>query len=590
MKFVQCILFVALIFCANTAAGQWTNCTLENGGFESWSGGEPEDWELIPSIDPSECTNTSFIGTTADAPSGRTALLLSGDRNTCRWLSPLQNLIGVSPGDVFRLSGMIKTIDVDPKGQRSRNCQIYAVALDSTGQRCGYFGTSPVYGTSDWIDYETVFQIPRNTVKIQVGVFLSLPGTALFDDLTLEKLEPPVAMAQWSRAERWQADIDYMLELLEAFHPDPFAATTRELFMEKAGDLKNRINSLEDPDLIWGMRELLCSLGDSHTGCGVPKGALEKLPFRVGFFEEEIRVVATTSPYADLLGTQITGIDDKPLVAILEGIRPQIAYTHLNWFREQAPGWLVMPRALYGLSLIDSPEELNLTVLAADNQEITNRIEFADPETDSDALPDWVEAGPPEDKRPLYRRQNRFYWFEYLPAANTLYMKYDRCRDDQQRPLRQFGVELVKVMDNQPIDRFVLDVRDNSGGSNIINGLFSDLAKRVADGRIGQTFVITGRRTYSAAVYDADAMRQRTGAIVVGEPTGMAPVHPGRVNAFSLPGSGLEFFCSTRMVKASEDNSPALMPDVMVEVSWDDFLAGHDPVLAAVLAYKRPKQ
>ncbi len=134
----------------------------------------------------------------------------------------------------------------------------------------------------------------------------------------------------------------------------------------------------------------------------------------------------------------------------------------------------------------------------------------------------------------------------------------------------------------------MFDLRDNSGGANLLRGLFNELARRVGDGRIGRTFVITGRRTFSAAVYDADAMRRDTGAVVVGEATGMAPIHPGQIASFTLPGTGLKFDCSTKMIQASNDTSAALMPDVPVEVMWEDFLAGRDPVLDAVLKYERP--
>ena len=97
---------------------------------------------------------------------------------------------------------------------------------------------------------------------------------------------------------------------------------------------------------------------------------------------------------------------------------------------------------------------------------------------------------------------------------------------------------------------------------------------------------IVGRRTFSAAVYDADAMRTLCGAVVVGEPTGMAPVHPGQVGVFTLPGTGIGYATSTKIVRASRDTSPALMPDIPAEVSWADFLAGRDPLLEAVLAYE----
>ena len=97
------------------------------------------------------------------------------------------------------------------------------------------------------------------------------------------------------------------------------------------------------------------------------------------------------------------------------------------------------------------------------------------------------------------------------------------CADDPRRPLREFGPALFQALESHPVDRFVLDVRHNSGGQTQINGVFRDLAERLADGRVRQAFVITGRRTFSACQNLVNELHTYTNAIFVVEPTGRRP-------------------------------------------------------------------
>ena len=576
------LIFVILLI-AGTAAAQWTEVPLRNTGFEAWTDGVADGWELLTAIDPDGCTHDCTLAASDDAHDGDRALLLAGDGETCRWTGLVQSFTDFTAGQVYRLSGWMKTTGVDPAGRRHANCQFFAIPQAENGQRLGYYGVPLVGGTTDWTRYSVIFPVNAGVADYQLGAFLSVPGMALFDDLRLERLETPTVSTGADRHERWRADIAYTALIIRTLHPDPWAHITAEDFQARIDALTAAIDDLDDATLTWRLRAAVCSLQDSHTSTDVPAGVLAKLPVSLYWFDDGIHVVAVAAGHEALLGARLTAIDGRPLAKILAGLRPQIACTSEGWFHEQAVGWLAMPGALHGLGLCDEATALTLGAVDDEGYEISERVALLG----VDAEPEFEVAGPPEDQQPLYRRRDRLYWFTYLPESRTLYMKYDSCREDPERPLKTFGAELVAALDANPVDRFVLDVRHNAGGSNLINGLFRELGRRVADGRIGQTFVITGRRTYSAAVYDADAMRQRTAAVVVGEPTGMAPVHPGQVASFKLPGSGLELSCSTKMIQASQDTSPALMPDIETTLTWDDFLAGRDPALAAVLAYEK---
>jgi hypothetical protein len=99
--------------------------------------------------------------------------------------------------------------------------------------------------------------------------------------------------------------------------------------------------------------------------------------------------------------------------------------------------------------------------------------------------------------------------------------------------------------------------------------------------------VLIGPRTFSSAVLNAIQFRQRTAAILVGEPTGGEPNHYGEVKSFTLPNSGLSVYYSTRrFVYIEGDASSALEPDRVVPLMAADLLAGRDPVLEAVIAWQ----
>lgn len=574
---------LAILLATPIASSAWTPVPLPNPSFELWSGDTPDGWTRFDSIAPEGCATPNAIGPAADASAGARSLECSGDASTCSWQAVMTPTFEARPGQIYKLEGSMRTVAVDTASRRYANSQILLVALDSSGKRVGFARSPVMTGTHDWTQVQAQLDVPAGAATIQVGAFLSIPGTARFDDLSLSVLEAPTIDPQATRSDRWHADLAYLGELVEAIHPRPFATLSRDDFRARLAALDNAVDTLDDEALYWRTRALTIALGDPHTALGRADGLGPRLPVSLRFFGDELRVVGTLGRDKDLLGARITAIDGRPLGEVLAAFRSQIACTHNNWFREQAPGWCRLPAALRGVGVAIAAGDSAVTYTGVTDDDRNVEVTVV-PARESDAA-SAAYAGPVGDAAPLCYRDDRSYSFRYLPDRRTLYFKYDAAADDPERPLRAFLQSMIDTLDARPIDRFVVDLRANSGGSNLILGFWRELGTRVADGRIGRVFVITGRRTFSAAVIDADFLRQHAGAVVVGEATGMAPVHPGDFHTFQLPGNGLSFFCSTKIIQASDDPAPALMPDVAVETSWSDFLAGRDAALEAVWAY-----
>ena len=58
----------------------------------------------------------------------------------------------------------------------------------------------------------------------------------------------------------------------------------------------------------------------------------------------------------------------------------------------------------------------------------------------------------------------------------------------------------------------------------------------------------------------------------------------GEDRSFTLPNSRLVVSVSTRYYRLVQENTPSLLPDQEIDLSWPDFLVGRDPVLEWVLA------
>jgi hypothetical protein len=155
--------------------------------------------------------------------------------------------------------------------------------------------------------------------------------------------------------------------------------------------------------------------------------------------------------------------------------------------------------------------------------------------------------------------------------------------------MSKFTADVLQVVDSRPVDRFIFDVRLNSGGNSALAGpLIEEIARKVQEKKIGRTYVITGRATFSSGILNACAFQQATGALVAGEPLGDKPNHLGEVRALLLPNTGLTVYYSTsRFLQTLPGDPPTLPLDLPISLSAQDYFAGRDPVLEAIVHDRR---
>jgi len=114
------------------------------------------------------------------------------------------------------------------------------------------------------------------------------------------------------------------------------------------------------------------------------------------------------------------------------------------------------------------------------------------------------------------------------------------------------------------------------------------LIKRDALNRRGHLFVLTGRNTFSAAQNFVNEMEKHTNVLFAGEPTGARPNHYGDPVPVKLPNSGIEIRVSTLFWQDAHpaDDRKATAPQLSVEPTAADYIAGRDPALDAVRGFR----
>ena len=349
-------------------------------------------------------------------------------------------------------------------------------------------------------------------------------------------------------------------------------------------DLADSIANATDDELMTGVLRVVALVSasgrDSHTGTyvwGSGTFPTHTLPLRLWVFPEGVVVVDALPPYEGLIGRTVTGIGGHPIADVLATLDPLMPRDNPETLTLLAPRFLLTTEILHGAGLIDNPMAVP--------------IEFSDPPSTGPVSVTAVETAaynawatpyglflPTRADVPYLARSTEPIWWR-IDDGTTLYIQYNRVT-------RLSGTTLDalrSVLATPGITRLVIDIRHNYGGetsgySPVVNSVVLGAA-----GRTRGTFLITGRNTYSAASLFTAVLTDRTDVTIVGEAMGGSPALFGNARDLNLPFSGIVINIATEFFQpVPGDERLGIAPDLEVSLHLADFLAGHDPALAAI--------
>ncbi len=387
--------------------------------------------------------------------------------------------------------------------------------------------------------------------------------------------------------DQWQSDIDTLAENLLGRHPNFFTKHTVEEFEDAIDDLNQRIDTLEDAQIIIELSRLVALGGDPHTNIELSTYAktMHRLPIQVIVLSDGVFISAATAPYKELVGTQILKFGNTDTLDAFNRIGALFAYENHSRLINAGSSYITLVPALEAVGLTDAFDADAFELTIGDGQtKRTVTLDCTIPTT----RPQWVSfAQNFKDGMPLmYRKSRGNYQTEFLKDSGIMYLAYNKCEDAEDFPMKLLSTFIIEKSDEFDARRLVIDLRFNGGGDEtVLWTLMDQLEKNGQFKNKGDIIVLISRYTFSSAMTNAHQLKERLGAVLIGEPTGGKPNHFGQLDSFILPNSGLAVYHSTKWFQKVEGDPDAVHPDVLIEVGSADFFAGHDPVLEAAKNY-----
>ncbi|KAA8671806.1 S41 family peptidase [Clostridium sp. HV4-5-A1G] len=378
-----------------------------------------------------------------------------------------------------------------------------------------------------------------------------------------------------SRDTRWEKDLNYLQNALPQKHVDAFSKISENNFNSEMENLKNYISKLNDDEITAEIYRITASLGDSHTSAY--KKPDHVYPFEFYYFKDGIYVINTTTQYKRALYGKLLKIGDMDVEKVKEHILPLIVKDNYAMIKKSLPKYLMNADILHGLKIVNPAKSTVFTFKDIHGNIFDLKVNSQSAE---DFKNKFIAAGKPDSSYPLYRQKSNLnYWYEYVENKKLLYFKYNKCEEEENESMEDFTNKMLKFMNTHPVDKFVIDMRDNPGGSDkYMNPIIQWIKSNKLNNK-DRLFVITGRATFSSVLINLVQLRDETNVSFVGEETSGKPNHFGAVRTFDLPNSKISIQYSTQFNRISRDNDNTFSPDKIVEISIEDYINKRDPVL-----------
>ena len=378
-----------------------------------------------------------------------------------------------------------------------------------------------------------------------------------------------------------QRELRSLVQRLAEIHPNLFHATPRARFRAAAERLAERAPGLSRAELVVGLMRIATLPGDrdGHTGLFALDQAhargLHAYSFLLYAFADGFYVIrAPSNP--ELVGAKLAAVAGTRAAEVVARVAPLVPRDN-NWSRLlRLPAWLVCAEVLEGLGItrggpvvfgFEGGRTATLEPVPAADFVATIGYEH--------------DLSRPNGPQPLWLTNlHESQYLRTIDQGRAVYLGYHHTTEATD----ELAERILRLARKPGVRRVIVDVRLNGGGDN---STYRPLLRVLARPEIARkTFVLMGRKTFSAAGNFVAEVDLQTSAKLVGEPSGGAPNQWGDSALVELPRAGLTIrVASSYWVfgRGAKDPRVAVQPDLPVELSAADFFAGRDPVLTRAL-------
>jgi hypothetical protein len=389
---------------------------------------------------------------------------------------------------------------------------------------------------------------------------------------------------------RWNDDLDVVVREMPAMHANLFHSLGREQFDDAIADIRRRLPTLARHQVVVELMRLAASIGDGHTIVAPWRDLVgfHTLPVSLYRFADGYYIRAAVRDQTAVLGARVTHVGGVPVDAAEARVASLIGRDNDMGVLMYAPTLLVMPEVLQAVGLSGDPHGAELTV-EVDGRPHTASLASAGPFPDLSGGPEawWGSRDGWVDLRdgaavPLWlSRLTESYWFSHVPEHALLYCQLNEIQE-RGEAFGEFFARALAAADSFDARSFVLDLRHNGGGNGDLNrAIVRSLLWSRFDER--GLFVITGRRTFSAAQMLICDLEKWTSPTFVGEPSASRDNHYGDSELLVLPNLRITVRVSTLWWQWDPRLSrPWIAMDLPAALTIDAYRSGRDPALEAI--------
>ncbi len=394
----------------------------------------------------------------------------------------------------------------------------------------------------------------------------------------------------------WQADLRFLQHTVHQDYPFLFKKISKADWDAEVEKLHSALPSMQDHEALAGLGRMVALFGYGHTDIGWRQSPVKYhvLPIALMHFSDGIFVEGAHKDYENMLGAQVLKIEGMPIEQALAAIKPLIPVENEQYFKAYGLDFLIIPEALHAQRVTKTLQSSITYTLKKDGktfeQTVTSLDAFRLPRQYGHVQPnaDWRSVRD-QGKPPLYLKNlDKIYFYEYLPASKTVYVRHSQIQDEADEPTPAFYQKVFDFIEKNEVEKLVIDVRLNGGGNNFKNKpVVTGLVRCEKINQPGKLFVITGSRTFSACQNLVNELDNYTNATFVGEPTAENINFYGDNRTVELPKSKTPVYLSWAwwQDKPQWMNADWLAPDIAVEMSFEDYRSNRDPVMDAILGF-----
>jgi len=403
--------------------------------------------------------------------------------------------------------------------------------------------------------------------------------------LLITLLHPAIAICSTENqppTNAWRTDIDVLQQQLEARHINLYHKISQQELTRQLAQVKTELPKWSQAELRVQLMRVIKQIGDGHTQFAYWGGEHHCYPFELRMFGDELRLVGIERQYQALLGATLVAIDDMPIKQLQALITPILQGVENSYSEQQRLVETIrVAEVLQGLRISKNLQQAKFTFKLSDGK--SQSIHLNSLAADQFAKRELVSL---KLSRPAHfirhKISNKSIDLLLNQNSRTAYLDFHHYPGFLE--MKGFADDLVSLLREEKIRNVIIDLRNNGGGDFFV-GLHLAWAFIMVDNlnwRDGM-YVLTGRKTFSAAMSNAAQYRQLLNAKLVGEPTGANPIGYQDADTFRLPNSGWKVMYSKRLYRFQDKPGVAVEPDVFIPLEWNSYKSGEDNQLSWIL-------